>query len=134
MDTQQMVTQPPNTQVRHERIDVRTVRLSARVSQLAADAYRCEQEMMSAREIEPFSSLAPASQAVYVRRVQVMLAGGVGYLHGKAHDAAIRKIVTEHDVFDEYTEDAAKHIESMLGDVVQYYEAALLAEWKERAR
>lgn len=112
----------------------RQIRLLAMTDRLAADAYRVEQELMGVDLIEPWSALPAVQQAHYLKRVQAFVAGGIGYLHGKAHDQAIREIVTDHEVWANYNEQSAHDIEQMLGKVVLHYETILVRLFAERAK
>lgn len=111
----------------------RTLRLNRLVILAASDLYRAEQELLGVDVVEPWSALPPASQMAYVKRVQAMLASGIGYVHAKAKARAIRRVSVAHKLHENFG-GYANQIEQIFAELFDEFETELIALFKERAK
>ena len=81
-----------------------------------------------------FTDLAPAQQRIYFARAEFTVLDSIGWLSGKARDRAHRKAVHAHDIYDEFSEDAARVIEQAMADAVKNYPEELTRAYRESVR
>jgi hypothetical protein len=81
-----------------------------------------------------FDDLSPAQQRYFIDEAEPAVLKLSGYTHSKAEERAIRTVVTRHDVWDEFNEESARLIETMLAEVQDEYTTQLKAVWREQNR
>ena len=109
------------------------LRLAAAACDLAPALYRADCLVSGIKPVH-FGDLSMAQQRIYVDRAEFYALDSQGFLSSKARERAHRHAVVSNDIYDEFSEDAAKLIEKAMGEAVRDYPAELKRVWQEQGR
>lgn len=103
----------------------RDAALSLQIDRLAVDLFQAEAAYIGAQP-SLFRELPAVECDRYRRRALKAVVEGIGWIESRARERAIRQVVVERELYDDFSEDAARVIEQCLSELPDVLEQHLL--------